>query len=399
MVVAEYNPAATIFFHFIKTHLKQNIKNSKPRFQVKKMNSTLLKKIFSSVFILFVSVSLFALPGVESKIADISGQFVYYKDSTFERESYFGIIYYDEGTYGLRYFAPAQTYVSPLKPKKDIFILFSLDSTKNYVELTGERILSAVTPDDTDIINYLHDMIYELTSRRQKAGQVNENLSVSQDFEQFGGTVTINFNPLIPIFNISNICDSTGKPVFNLITCGQLASSADENFSAFEGLPLKTQDNHTNFKLNKKSSKQKIEYKKTEQFTQKITLDSQWTAKAENFYTLSSNAILALDVIDFSNEDSGKKTKIIENLLRRFTLGTDGTYPYSELTSINSSKKSTIVKNLFFNDISKSFTRDFKILTQLDENHIALLSLTVFQETYSQNSKYFDSILKSYSAK
>lgn len=363
------------------------------------MNSTILKKIFFSVSIFFVSFSLFALPGVNSKIADTSGQFVYYKDSTFERESYFGIIYYDEGTYGLRYFAPAQTDVSPLKPKKDIFILFSLDSTKDYVELTGERILSAINPDDTDIINYLHDLIYELTARRQKAGQVSEKLSVQQDFEQFGGTVTINFDPLIPVFNIKNICDSTGKAVFNLVTSGQLASSADENFSAFEGLPLKTQDTHTDFNLYKKALRQKIEYKKSEQFTQKITLDSQWTAKAQNFYTLSSNAILALDVIDFSNEDSEQKTKITGNLLRRFTLGTDGTYPYSELTKLNSSKKSTAIENLFFNDISKSFTRDFKILTQLDENHIALLSLTVFQETYSQNSKYFDSILKSYSAK
>ncbi len=363
------------------------------------MNSKLLKKIFFSISLFLVSFSLFALPGVEPKIADTSGQFVYYKDSTFERESYFGIIYYDEGTYGLRYFAPAQTDVSPLKPKKDIFILFSLDSTKNYVELTGERILSAITPEDTDIINYLHDMIYELTARRQKAGEVSNHLSVQQDFEQFGGSVTINFDPLIPLFNIKNICDSTGKTVFNLLTSGQLASSADENFSAFEGLPLKTQDNHTNFKLNKSSSKQKIEYKKNEHFTQKIALDSQWTAKAENLYTLSSNAVVALDVLDFSNEDSSKKQQLIDTLLRRFSLGSDGTYPYSELTKITSSKNSTTVENLFFNDISKSFTRDFKILTTLDENHFALLSLTVFQETYSQNSKYFDSILKSYSAK
>lgn len=396
MVVAEFKSYSHHFFSLIKSPIKQKKQN---QISGNKMNSTILKKIFFSVSIFLVSFSLFALPGVNSKIADTSGQFVYYKDSTFERESYFGIIYYDEGTYGLRYFAPAQTDVSPLKPKKDIFILFSLDSTKDYVELTGERILSAINPDDTDIVNYLHDLIYELTARRQKAGQVSEKLSVQQDFEQFGGTVTINFDPLIPIFNIKNICDSTGKTVFSLVTSGQLASSADENFSAFEGLPLKTQDTHTTFNLDKKASRQKIEYKKSEQFTQKITLDSQWIAKAQNFYTLSSNAILALDVIDFSNEDSEQKTKITGNLLRRFTLGTDGTYPYSELTKLNSSKKSIAIENLFFNDISKSFTRDFKILTHLDENHIALLSLTVFQETYSQNSKYFDSILKSYSAK
>ena len=376
-----------VFFHFF--------------FNRGNMKSAPSKKSFFSVLFFSLFSYLFALPGVTKKIPDLSGQFVYYEDKSFERESYFGIIFYDEGTYGLRYFAPSKTDVKPLLPKKDIQILFSLDITKKYVELTGERIISAITPEDTDIINYLHDMLYELTARLQKAspnGFIEDKITVPQEFEQFGGEVKVNFDPLIPIFNVKSIEDSTGKIVFNLVTAGQLSSSSDENFSAFEGLPVKTEDQHS-FSLNKKAEKQKITYKKTSGFTQKITLDSQWTAKAENFYTLSNSAILAFDVIDLSKTDSAQKANVSNTLLQKFTLGTDGTYPYSQLQKLETSASGTKVSNLFFNDISKSFTRDFKILTQLDENHLAIMSLTVFQGVYSKNSKYFDSILKSYSAK
>lgn len=377
----------TVFFHFFFN--RGNMKSAPSK-----------KSLFSVLFFSLFSC-LFALPGVTKKIPDLSGQFVYYEDKSFERESYFGIIFYDEGTYGLRYFAPSKTDIKPLLPKKDIQILFSLDITKKYVELTGERIISAITPEDTDIINYLHDMLYELTSRLQKAspnGFIEDKITVPQEFEQFGGEVKVNFDPLIPIFNVKSIEDSTGKIVFNLVTAGQLSSSSNENFSAFEGLPVKTEDQHS-FSLNKKAEKQKINYKKTSGFTQKITLDSQWTAKAENFYTLSNSAILAFDVIDLSKTDSAQKANVSNTLLQKFTLGTDGTYPYSQLQKLETSASGTKVSNLFFNDISKSFTRDFKILTQLDENHLAIMSLTVFQGVYSKNSKYFDSILKSYSAK
>ena len=365
------------------------------------MKSIHLKKILSSLTLILLSlnVPLFALPGVTQKIPDQSGQFVYYKDSTFERESYFGIVYYDDSTYGLRYFAPAQTKSTPLLPAKDVSILVTLDPAKNYVDLTGERILSGTTAEDTELINYLHDMLYELTSRRQKAGNVTAMISIPQKFEQFGGDVTVTFDPLVPVFNVKQIISDAGNSVLTQVTAGQLISSSDENFSAFEGLPLKAEDSHKADFSAKKSQKQKITFKKLENFTQTITLDSRWTSSAENLFTLSDSAVLAMDVIDLSASVAEEKSRITGSFLRRFTLGTDCTYPYSELLKVESSKNSTKLENLFYNAVSKSFTKDFKIITQLDGDHIALLSLTVFQSAYSRNSKYFDSILKSYSAK
>ena len=66
-----------------------------------------MKKFILTFFMIFSLNCLFALPGVQQLLPDQSGQFVYYRDSSFDRESYVGIIYFDEATYGLRYFAPA----------------------------------------------------------------------------------------------------------------------------------------------------------------------------------------------------------------------------------------------------------------------------------------------------
>lgn len=357
-----------------------------------------MKKLFIILSLIYFSTLTFALPGVKSLIPDQSGQFVYYKDSSFERESYFGIITFDEGTYGVRYFAPAVKDSYPLIPKKDIYILFTMDPAKNYVDLTGERILSPISPADTDIVNYLHDMIYELTARRQKAGVIDSFVSINQEYEQFGGDVLISFDPLIPLFNIKSIVDSKNKTVFNLITCGRLVSDKDDHFVAFEGLPVKVEDEHS-LKLDKKAKKTKIQYSKTPSHTQKITLDTQWSENAENLFYLDDNAIIVFDIFDFSAFNSAEEKEQQINLFKRnFSNGTQGLYPYIENSQIEEKNNTIKVTNLFFNDESKAFTKDYKILTKLDENTYAFMSLTVFQGAYSKNSKYFESIIKSYSA-
>ena len=66
-----------------------------------------LKKIFLFCSIFFVTNFVFAVPGVESFIPDSSGEYVYYRDYSFERESYVGVLYYDDSSYQIRYYAPA----------------------------------------------------------------------------------------------------------------------------------------------------------------------------------------------------------------------------------------------------------------------------------------------------
>ena len=63
-----------------------------------------MKKTVLSIFaVLSMAVmSLFAVPGFESYLPDASGQYVYYRDYSFTRESYIGILTYDEATYQVR---------------------------------------------------------------------------------------------------------------------------------------------------------------------------------------------------------------------------------------------------------------------------------------------------------
>ena len=85
------------------------------------------------------------------------------------------------------------------------------------MDMTGEMIMTEVDPnseDDVDILNYLHDIIYEFSSRRIKADPVEaEAFSISQDYEQFGGKVSVCFDSLIPLFNIKSITQEENRRI------------------------------------------------------------------------------------------------------------------------------------------------------------------------------------------
>jgi len=72
-----------------------------------------LKKITLFAAALFAAANLFALP-------DASGEYVYYRDSSFNRESYIGFLYYDDSTYEARYYAPPTESLA----EKNIDMLF-----------------------------------------------------------------------------------------------------------------------------------------------------------------------------------------------------------------------------------------------------------------------------------
>jgi hypothetical protein len=62
-----------------------------------------MKKSFLSILFAFTFFSVFAVPGVKQFIPDASGEYVYYKDSTFKRESYIGILVYEVLPTGIRF--------------------------------------------------------------------------------------------------------------------------------------------------------------------------------------------------------------------------------------------------------------------------------------------------------
>ena len=82
---------------------------------------TMKKLILSILTSIILSVAVTALPGVTQFIPDSAGEYVYYRDSSFTRESYIGLLMYDEATYQIRYFAPQDDEAK--LPAKEIAIL------------------------------------------------------------------------------------------------------------------------------------------------------------------------------------------------------------------------------------------------------------------------------------
>ncbi len=331
-----------------------------------------------------------ALPGVQPSIPDLSGQYVYYKDTTFERESYTGILFYDESTYALRYFAPE---TKKKQPAKDVQILFSLDPTKSHVDLTGERIITAITPEDTDIVNYLHDMLYELAARRKKIGTLTGKTESRQDYEQFGGRVTMHFDALIPLFNLVSITSASNKSVFSLVTAGQLVSSEDDSFFAFKGMPAALTDKRHQFKPKKSAAGDSAYQKEGTSVLQTVALDAQWKQSMDNLWLLGDNAILVMDVIP---RPADADETMLALLTRKMLLGTNHSYPDLGRLSVSTKGGQTKISNVLYKPDTESVTQDFKVLTKLDDGSVGFFTLTVFSGAYTKNKAYFQAILDSY---
>lgn len=343
-----------------------------------------------SIFLFQLSAS-FALPAVKTEVPDFSGQYVFYRDTSFERESYIGIVYYDESTYGLRYYAPASGNGSKFKPEKNIHILFTIDPDMENLELTGERILTSITPEDTDLVNYIHDFFYEMTKRRQNAGEVSEKKSEYQNYEQFGGNVRIYFDPLVPVFNVERIDTVDKKTVLQIVTAGQLVSSEDQSFAKFTGFAEKFKDTKHKFKKDKKSRPLEVSYKANENSNPlKAQLDSSWNSAAENFYTLNNVAVFTV------NEVSSPLENQFDVLKRRLLLGTELVHPNWTSQKIEEMEKGTLFTQVSYHAESDSYTCDFKFLREIDSKTAGLYTLTVFAGAYTGNKKYFDAIVKSF---
>ncbi len=348
------------------------------------------KILFLSLFAIQFSF-FYSLPAVSNSIPDFSGQYVYYHDMSFQRESYIGILYYDDSTYAIRYYAPATGKGNSFKPEKIIHILFTVDPEKKDLELTGERILSTIQPDDTDLINYIHDFFYEMTKRRQNVGELSQPKSDYQDYAQFGGSVTLYFNPLIPVFNLERIESASKKILLQIVTAGQLISGEDQSFAKFAGIEEKFNDKNHKFKKNKKAKPIEINYKANENSTElKAKLDTSWNAAAENFYTLENLAVFTV------NEVTSPMENQIPLLKRRLLLGNELVYPNWKSQKIETKANGTLFTQVSYHSETDSYTYDFKYLHEIDSKTVGLFTLTVFAGAYESNKKYFNAILASF---
>ena len=367
-------------------------------------NFFVLKKTFVSLFVIFViTLSAFSLPGFEENLPTESGEYVYYRDFTFAKETYIGFLYYSEDSIGVRCFSNGNF---------DVTILFSLDKSKDYIELTGERIVTQVTPKDVEIVNYIHDMVYELSSRRKKVqnefltlkeenSPVTKQFVVDQDFVQFGGQVQIVFDGSLPVFNLESITDIySAKVLLKAVTMGTLSDSADtsfEKFTGFEYSPL-VKEVVKNKKLSRKEQKL---FEETKQ-----VYDSSWQkvdSMPGEFKTLGDVALyweFPLEIVrDTSKNESSKQ--VFDYFSRNNRLSTNGTYVYLPESSVTEKKTETgkqiqVSKMMVYNPEGKKYSVNYKILVE-NNGFYRMIHFTAYESWLmgNQNQYYVDYIINS----
>ncbi|MBP3561933.1 MAG: hypothetical protein J6J67_05475 [Treponema sp.] len=370
------------------------------------------KKIFSSfIFVFIISNFIFALPGFKPYLKDVSGDFVFYKDYTFKRESYVGFLMYDEGTYCARYFAPKNEE----KPAKDVKILFTVNTDKDFMELTGEKIISGRQADDTEVINYLHDMIYELNARRIKAGSVapkdvdfsdddvpflRQGKIVADEFMQFGGDVKVVYDYVVPLFNVKAVYDYSGDAKFEVATIGRLTSSDDNSFDDFAGFAElenfgKDAKKKSVAAKKIKVSKKDVVINKTED-GQVIALDSGWSRSMDNLWMRGNDAVISAIKV---SKDFGAENELQADLgfiLKQFLINASGVYRDWKSLFVDFDDEDIKFQSLVYQP--GKVTRNFIIIESEDEaDDCAIMTLSVFENVYKKNSKYFNEILDSYS--
>ena len=358
-------------------------------------------KFFVACALISFCGSAFALPGFTTSISDVSGEYVYFCDTTFYRSSYIGFLTYDNSTFAARYFAPKDEKAK--LPAKSVEVYITVNPDSDHLEITGEKI-GAVSPEDTEIVNYLHDIMYELSARRKKAGTVEPFLSggkngflrdgaikKKEDFMQFGGRVTVYYDALLPLFNIKLIEDAAGKNVFYAVAAGRLRSSSDRSFMDFTGFPEKYADNRHVFK---KTAGKKMNCTLSD--GQRVTLDTNWTQQMENVWTCKDAAFLSAGTI---NQAAGGTAAMADGIpftmARQLLLSMDGSYINLTDVKIAYTTAACTVESIVFQPTAGSVTKNFKTLTS-KEGGFYVFTMSVFYNIYAKHKTYFDAVKDSY---
>lgn len=346
-----------------------------------------MKKTVLLFTILFGLVtSAFSLPGFSSYIPDQSGDFVYYKDNSFVRESYIGMLMYNDSSFQIRYVAPENK--TKKLSKIDISILVSINPKSDYWNMTGERVLTPITntAEEIDILNYLHDIMYEFSARRKKISNVspknpnyvtdknfmNNGLTVSQEYAQFGGNVFISFDSIIPFFNLKAIYDTKGKALLECVVIGKITSSEDKSFNNFEGFASKKFVTKLE-KLNKKAKP--VTVKSTKNLS--VTFDENWTVdeQMDFLFTFGDESLIMMMPIEHSQNDL---FYTLLTVTKDSLLSSDDMY--TDLREIEC-----------LLDFKKMTSKITKITTQLNKNRFS--SVTLYSK--QKNSNNFDMFMLS----
>ena len=333
---------------------------------------------------IFVPMFLFATqkPTTESTQGTFSGDYVIYRDYSWKAPTWIGFLYYNDGTYGafIRTDEPGNPHT--------VSILFSTQVEKGQLVLTGQQIISSITSDDTFGVNYLMELLpklYELKTFPRAGKAPFGTATVRKQMEEFGGTVTLNFQSFVPLFHLKTITGVKKETVLELTEIGSINGNGESVFYGYD--PVEPQQDTNVFTLNKAAKKETVTVSGV-----RLHLDSQWKKIADNSFLCGNTAFLTVSTINVPPAENGNPLSAPEQLLRLLTASS----PYAKIllsyTTVEGKQTTFTLKQSVYDVESKKISKDIKRCIKNKDGSFTIVSLTVNSHAYSAEQAYFNGL-------
>lgn len=347
-----------------------------------------MKKLFSILLFIFSFFASNALPGFKPYIQDFPGDYVFYRDYSFKSETYVGFLYYGNSAYSAKIITLKDEKSKNLE--KSVSIYFTVDESKDFMEFTGEKVISMPTEDDIHLVNYLHDLIYDFNSKRIKTGKVdsenviydekdflNSGYETSDFLTKFGGDVKILYDWVIPLFNLKSIKDFSENVQFEVATVGRISSSENNEFDNFKGFSKKSAKN--NFKIPKKAEKIDVKLENAE-----LKIDSNWNHIMENVWFLKDKAGIFLSKLQ-------AKDLNIDFIFKQMLMNPVNSFYNWKNFSVKKDSDSFLIDGLVFDSDKKRNSKNLikVIKNPQNENEFYSFNSSIFESAFKKNEKYF----------
>lgn len=332
----------------------------------------------------------------------VSGDYVVYRDYTWEKPTWIGFLYYNETTYG--------AFVITPETGANVSLLFSAEILDGKMVLTGQNIISRITQDDVLGVNYIMRLLPDLYSWRMGpdsaaftvnaptvttgavAGKAAVRSSLlpslvtqKRNLPSFGGDVSLVFAPEIPVFGLRGITSAAGKASLELARMGRVQSGGDKEFFAFKPMGAVKAGTVLSVPASRKSESKTVD-------GVKLNLDGQWTMVADNTFFLGDAAVIIVDTLDLSLMQIPRENLPL-SLVRLFSLSSQSSWTTPSELSVSGSAKKFRIVNLMYDVESGSLHRDIKAcIPGADGKTCAIVSLSVSETAYGANAAYFDSL-------
>lgn len=339
----------------------------------------MIKQAYKKAVFLFAAAILCVSFGFAA-VPTRSGEYVIYRDYSWNTPTWVGFLQYDENTYGAFLYTPEK--------EARVSMLFSTKQSGNKMELIGQRIISSITQDDVETVNYLMFLLPDLYRLQQDAAHRSEAVPSIQKTVltsgQFGGSVTVSFFSPIPLFGIKAIADAQARTMLDCTYIGMISQTDDSPFFRFVPHVEKKEDAGCTLRTNPKTQDIMVD-------GITLHLDEQWKMIADNSFLMGNTAFLTVNTIDpvvFSPNPADIPTAII----RFFSRSGKNTLVCLDTQTVSYASNILTVTNTVYDKVTEKLSTDIKYCKKNKEGTYTMVSLTVADAVYAKYSRYFEAL-------